>query len=108
MNGSQLLLEARRRAGITQAELARRVGTTQSAIARIERGYGEPSFTRLQELIRACGFVLRVRIVPDDLDFTMIERNLQLTPSERVERVAQLHNFVAAGRTAKKKAKVRG
>jgi transcriptional regulator with XRE-family HTH domain len=100
VTGSQLLVEARRRAGITQAELARRVGTTQSAIARIERGHSESSFSRLQEMIRACGFALRVRLVPDDLDFSMIERNLELTPTERVQRVSRLHNFVAAGRAA--------
>jgi transcriptional regulator with XRE-family HTH domain len=34
---------ARRRAGLSQAELARRMKTTQSTVARLESGRGQPS-----------------------------------------------------------------
>ena len=47
MSGGVLIREARRRAGLTQVELAHRVGTTQSAIARVERGRTEPTAERL-------------------------------------------------------------
>jgi transcriptional regulator with XRE-family HTH domain len=56
-----LIREARRRAGMTQAELAAQVGTTQSAIARLECG-AEPSLRRVAELVRACGLELRVSL----------------------------------------------
>lgn len=57
-----LVQQARRRAGITQAELARRVGTTQSAIARVETGRTAPSLDRIAELVAACGFELQTSI----------------------------------------------
>ena len=60
--GPELVREARTRAGLTQAELARRVGTSQPAIARIEAGRSQPSFDRVVELLRACGFDLLVHL----------------------------------------------
>jgi len=64
MEAATLVREARRRAGLSQAELAARAGTTQSAIARLERGRASPSFRRVGELIEACGLELRVRLAP--------------------------------------------
>jgi transcriptional regulator with XRE-family HTH domain len=61
MEGS-LVREARRRAGLTQAQLAERVGTTQSAIARVERGASSPTLARVRELVVACGLELRLRL----------------------------------------------
>jgi len=43
MRGNHLVREARRRASLTQTELARRAGTTQSVIARVEAGTTQPS-----------------------------------------------------------------
>lgn len=62
MLGGALIREARRRAGLSQGELASRAGTTQSAIARIERGGSAPSFDRVGELVSACGLQLGVMI----------------------------------------------
>lgn len=62
MDGHELVREARRRAGLTQADLAARVGTTQSAIARLERGATSLTLERATRLVRACGFDLEVRI----------------------------------------------
>lgn len=79
--------EARRRAGITQTELADRVGTTQSAIARLERGHGHPTMQRISELVEACGLELQVRLVPaEDHDWSMVARNSMLDSDERVAR----------------------
>jgi transcriptional regulator with XRE-family HTH domain len=64
MDGSPLVREARRRAGLSQAELAARAGTTQSAIARLERGRASASFRRVSELVEACGLELRVHLAP--------------------------------------------
>ena len=63
MYGAPLIREARKRAGLTQAQLAARCGTTQSAIARLEGG-AEPSVRRVAELVAACGLELRVSLVP--------------------------------------------
>jgi transcriptional regulator with XRE-family HTH domain len=61
VDGSELVREARKRAGLTQAELAARVGTTQSAIARLERGTSL-TLERVIRLVRACGYDLQVRL----------------------------------------------
>ncbi len=63
---SLLLSEARRRAGISQRELARRAGTSQAAVARIERGRQSPSAATLRRLVAACGVDLEVTIPPAD------------------------------------------
>lgn len=43
----------RKRAGLTQAELARRAGVSQSLIARIERGTVDPRLSTLMRILRA-------------------------------------------------------
>lgn len=50
------LREARREAGLTQAEVAERLGTKQPAIARLERDHeGRSSLRRFLEYALACG-----------------------------------------------------
>lgn len=56
MNGAALLREARRRAGMTQAELAQRAGVSQPVVAAYERGRREPTLPMLQKLLAAAGF----------------------------------------------------
>ena len=56
------LVEARVRAGLTQAELARQMGTTQSAIARLESGRSSPGLTTLRKLADVTGSRLVVRL----------------------------------------------
>lgn len=84
-----LLVEARRRAGISQAELARRSGVGASLIGRYERYEVIPSLERLRALVRACGFELSFRIArldPSDQDAVLIERELRRTPAQRLQR----------------------
>jgi len=101
MRGTHLVREARKRAGLTQAELAARAGTTQSAIARVESGAVSPSLERLTELVQAAGFDIEVRLVPyDDHDLTMALRNRALTPEQRLENMLAFQRFAAAGREA--------
>lgn len=57
------VIEARVRAGLTQAELAARMGTSQSAIARLEGG-AKPSLRTLEKLAQATGARLRIRFEP--------------------------------------------
>lgn len=95
MSSRDLLVEARRRAGLSQAELARRAGKPTSSIGRWERGEVRPSLETLRALVRACGLELTLGIAngdPHDHDAVLIERSLARTPAERVAEAA------AAGR----------
>ncbi len=54
-----LLLKARRDAGLTQAQVAERMGTQPPAVARLERalatGKRSPSIATLRKYAQACG-----------------------------------------------------
>ena len=56
------LIEARARAGLTQAEVAERMGTTQSVVARLEGGRSAPTWKTLQRYAQATGSRLRVTL----------------------------------------------
>ncbi len=62
------LLRARRRAGLTQAEVAKRMGTMPPAVARLEGGGGRqrhsPSLTTLRKYAQAVGCRLEIRLRP--------------------------------------------
>lgn len=47
--------EARRAAGLTQAQLAQRAGTSQAAVAAYENGSRSPAVSTLERLVAACG-----------------------------------------------------
>jgi DNA-binding XRE family transcriptional regulator len=49
------LVEARRKANLTQAELAERMSTSQAAVARIESGRGAPKWSTIERYARAVG-----------------------------------------------------
>jgi len=49
------LAEARRKAGLTQAELAGRMKTSQAAVARIESGRGAPKWSTIERYAHAVG-----------------------------------------------------
>jgi transcriptional regulator with XRE-family HTH domain len=86
MLGGDLVREARRRAGLTQAELAEKAETTQSAIARLEAGRTSPSFDLVLRLLKLCGFRLDVSLDPyDDSDLAQAEALLRRSVDERVE-----------------------
>lgn len=86
MLGGDLVREARRRAGLTQAELAAKAATTQSAIARVEAGRTSPSFDLVLRLVRLCGFRLDVSLDPyDDSDLAQAQANLRRTVEGRLD-----------------------
>jgi DNA-binding XRE family transcriptional regulator len=49
------LSEARREAGLTQAEVSRRMGTSQAAVARLEGGSVKPTWETVERYARAIG-----------------------------------------------------
>lgn len=61
-----ILLEARRGAGLTQADVAERMGTKAPAIARLERslasGKHSPSINTVRRYLAACGRQLRLEV----------------------------------------------
>ncbi|MFA5785740.1 MAG: helix-turn-helix domain-containing protein [Actinomycetota bacterium] len=59
-----LIANARRAAGLSQAELARRAGTSQPAVALYESGAKAPNAATLERLLRAAGAELQVVSVP--------------------------------------------
>lgn len=80
--------EARRRADLTQQQLAERAGTTQSSIARLERGRTSPSFDAVLRLIKLCGYRLDVALDPyDDSDIAQAEALLRLPVDQRLEQL---------------------
>src|SRR5947209_8440107 len=92
-----LVKEARKKAGLSQAELARRLGTTQSAIARLERPGANPRFASLTEAVRATGHTLDTRLAPRkaEIDETLVVASLRESHAER------LHHFETLYRTAR-------
>ncbi len=59
---------ARRRAGVSQAELAERAGTSQPSIARLEKGQVSPTVITLDRIARALGTELVIDFEPSDDD----------------------------------------
>jgi ribosome-binding protein aMBF1 (putative translation factor) len=58
------LIEARKRAGLSQTQLARRMKTSQSYVARIESGQVKPSTAALERLAKATGLRLKITFEP--------------------------------------------
>ena len=76
---------ARRRAGLTQRQLAAKAGLPQESIARIERGRVDPRVGTLDRLLEACEFGLeampRLGIGIDRTQFVSL---LRASPAERL------------------------
>lgn len=89
MKPSRFLRDARRRAAVSQRELARRTGVPQATISRIERGRVSPSTETLARLLDACGQELVAVERPGrGLDRTLIAEKLRLAPGDRARRAA--------------------
>jgi transcriptional regulator with XRE-family HTH domain len=90
MRSSDLLVAGRRRAGLSQQQLAQRLGRTQSTIARWESGYQRPPLESVVEALHACGLELTVGMARyDDSYESLIAGQLLLDPAERVRRLAR-------------------
>ena len=97
----RMVREARKRAGLTQWALSQRAGVAQSTVARIESGTRCPSTDMVERLVRAAGFEIRVALgEPDPQTTSILERNLQLTPPERLASAVRAARFVQKARAA--------
>ena len=99
MSISNLVREARRRAGYTQAELAQRAGVPKSTVGRIESGARVPSTEMVERLVRAAGLDVSVSLSePDPGTDSMFERTLRRSPAERLADATRVARFVLRGR----------
>lgn len=103
MDGGELIRKARRRAGITQRQLARRLGTSQPVIARWERGHRSPDYDVVRRAVLMCGFELRPTLVERDLqDEATLDYSLSLTPLERLRNNQAMLDFEAIARNPRR------
>ena len=58
---AQILLDARKNAGLTQQELADRIGANKGYISRIERGLTVPTVATLYKIASAMGLTIELR-----------------------------------------------
>jgi transcriptional regulator with XRE-family HTH domain len=99
--GGDLVREARRRAALTQRELAERAGTVQPVVARWESGRTAISFDDVRRLVRLCGFDLDIMLVTaDDSDAAQARRLAGLTGQQRLDRHSRVARQLAALRDA--------
>lgn len=90
----ELLKDARRRAGLSQAGLARRLGISQAAIAKLERPGANPTVETLDRVLSATGrrLTLSTSTRPNvGVDESLIRRQLELTPAQRIAGIEEMH-----------------
>jgi|ERR1700730_3698153 transcriptional regulator with XRE-family HTH domain len=82
----KMLADARRRAGLTQADLAKRLTISQAAVAQLERADSNPRLATLDRALRAVGVELVVTTRPrrPTVDEGLIRQQLELGPTERL------------------------
>jgi transcriptional regulator with XRE-family HTH domain len=78
---SEMLISARRRAGLSQRALGAKVGVAQSHISKIERAAIDPQVSSLMELARALG--LELMLVPAQLVPAVQALGREATPDPR-------------------------
>jgi transcriptional regulator with XRE-family HTH domain len=99
--GGDLIREARRRAALTQRELAERAGTVQPVVARWESGRTAVSLDDVCRLVRLCGFDLEILLVPNDgSDLAQARRLTTLTGQQRMDRHTRLTRQLSVLRAA--------
>jgi transcriptional regulator with XRE-family HTH domain len=86
IDAAHLVREARRRQGISQAQLALRAGTSQHAVSLIERGLRQPSLDTLERLLLVTGHRLdgRLEVVATEEDLVHLAAAQRRTMAERL------------------------
>lgn len=96
-----MLSMARRRAQLSQRELARRARVPQATISRIENRVVSPTLDTLTRLIGACGMQLRpIDRRGSGIDRSQLRERLRMTPAERLQLAANAANGVRLMRQA--------
>jgi transcriptional regulator with XRE-family HTH domain len=90
---ASVLRSARKRAGLTQAELGRRLGISQAAVAKLERAGANPTVATLEDALWATGHSLTLD-APErraGVDESLIRQQLELSPAERVRGIETMY-----------------
>jgi transcriptional regulator with XRE-family HTH domain len=107
MTPGELIKERRTRHGLSQRRLAHRAGTSQSAVARIENGAEEVTWSRLRLLLLAMGEepVLDSAPLPGRYDAWDVLEQRSLPPETRLANGIAFNKLgtelAAAGRAAR-------
>jgi transcriptional regulator with XRE-family HTH domain len=107
----KLIRDLRTRHGLSQRELAYRAGTSQSAIARLERGDEDITWTRLSSILAAMGErpVLESARLPHRYELGDLIRDRAMSPEARIANGIRFNRFgseiALAGAEAKARAK---
>lgn len=92
MEAWALIVDARKRAEITQTELASRMGTHQSVVARWETGKTQPTLETVIRAVEAAGLELTVNISGPDPD---PERSISNRDDETTRLMQELRHMNA-------------
>lgn len=97
-----ILVLARRTAGLSQEQLAVRLGRPRSTVARWELGEMEPSYAAVMAVIDACGFSAMIELGNADASYLgHVGDMLRLEPLERLRRLGGEHRVAQALRLAR-------
>jgi transcriptional regulator with XRE-family HTH domain len=108
MSESSLLLKnARREAGLTQAELARQLGVSQAAVAKLERPGANPTVETLDDALWETGhrLTLTAPVRRPGVDESLIRQQLAISPAERIRQLdrqaTEMRALIEAGERAR-------
>jgi len=94
MEPSALIRQARKEAGLTQAELARRAGVKQPEIARLETAGANPRIATLDRVLAASGHSLTLGFDrPAGIDESLLAESLKASPAERLRQFESFYKF---------------
>ena len=92
----RIMRDARRQAGVSQAQLAVRTGIAAPSISRIENGHESPSFERFASCMDALGFSPTVELRElggSEADPIHLAAEAQMTPSQRLASLFEWMRF---------------
>jgi transcriptional regulator with XRE-family HTH domain len=88
-----LVRDARRRAGLTQAQLAERLGVSQVAVARLEKAGANPTVDTLARALWATGSRLELSAGERaaGVDESLVRQQLERSPAERLRQAEDMY-----------------
>lgn len=95
MTPGELVKELRLQQGLSQRELAYRAGTSQSAVARIETGTEDVTWSRLHSILAAMGEqpVLQSKRLSSRYDFDDLMSDRAMSPEARLADGLSVNRF---------------